>query len=96
MGFMQIYLRHGLNIAGPVTTDPAVDLDLVTHLAAQQLEHWNSQSTTLQIPQGDIDARDGGHEDRASSVESQSPNELPNVLDVAVREVNKKKRCVQF
>jgi len=39
--------------------------------------------TTFEIPQGDIDARQGGHEHRPAAIEAKPPYELPNVLDVA-------------
>lgn len=37
---------------------------------------------TLQVPEGDVDARQRAHEDRTPSVEASPPRQLPYVLDI--------------
>ena len=48
--------------------DRGIDPDFLAGLSAQQLIHGHAQSLALDIPQGDVDGRDGAH-DRAAEVD---------------------------
>ena len=75
-------LRSYLNITWPVTSNPSINLNLVAYLAAEKLVDGYVQPPTFQIPQRDINARQGGHENRTATIEAKSPNCLPDMLDV--------------
>ena len=47
----------------------SIDAHLITGLSAQQLIHGHTQGLALDIPQSDIDGRDGTHDDRTAEVD---------------------------
>lgn len=75
-------LRSYFNITGSITTNPSINLYLVANLASEKLVHRYVQPPTLQIPQCDVNAGQGGHENGPTAIEAQPPDSLPDVLDV--------------
>lgn len=50
----------------------------------------DAEPAALEIPECNVDAGDGGHEDRPSAVESESPGHLPDVFNItAVKNVSR-------
>jgi hypothetical protein len=65
----------------PIPADPAVDLDAVAHLAAEQLVDRHAERLALDVPERLVDAGDRTHQDRAASVEIAAVHRLPEVVD---------------
>lgn len=42
------------------------------------------ETAAFEVPEGDVDAGNGGHEDGAAAVKTETPDHLPDVFDVAV------------
>lgn len=73
--------RRGFDITGSVAADPGVDFDFVADSAAQELVQGHIQAAGLQIPEGNVDACESGHQDGTAAVEAETVAGLPNVLD---------------
>ena len=54
------------------------------HFAAEELVERKMKTAGFEIPEGDVDTRERGHQDRAAAVESQAVGSLPQVFDVAM------------
>ncbi|BAE54861.1 unnamed protein product [Aspergillus oryzae RIB40] len=70
------------DVVGSVTADPCVDGELIADLSPDELVNWDAEFAALEIPQGDVDTGDGGHEDGATAVEAETPGHLPDVFDI--------------
>ena len=57
-----------------------VEDHLVPHLAAQQIIDRHAQRLALDVPQGDVDGRDGGREDALGREEAAPEEHLPDVF----------------
>ncbi len=70
-------------IGGPITANPRVDANLVTHLTAEQVTDRHPQRLALDVPQRLIDAGQRTHVNRAAAVETAAVQHGPDVFDVA-------------
>lgn len=52
--------------------------------------HERIERCTFEIPKCDIDSRQSRHNHRSASVEAQAPDQLPDVLDVAIQQVRQR------
>lgn len=75
------FFCRGFDIAGSVAADPGVHFDLVADGAAQELVQRHIEPAGLEIPEGDVDTCEGGHQDGTAAVETETVAGLPNVLD---------------
>ena len=69
------------DIGGAIAADPRIDVDAFAHLPAQQLPHRHAEPLALDVPQRLIDAGDSGHQHGAATVEAESVERLPRILD---------------
>ena len=76
-------LRLLLDILRSIAANPRIHLQLIPHLPTQQLVDGHIQLPRLEIPQRNINARQGAHEHRASTVEARPPRHLPNMFNLA-------------
>ena len=65
-----------------VAANPAVDLDLVANLAAQQLMNGNAQRLALDVPHGLLQTGDRARQDGAAAIEAAAVEHLEGVLDL--------------
>ena len=77
-----LFQNLGRDIRGAVAADPAVNLQSVAALAAQQVVNRRVQRLSLDVPQRLINTRDGAHNLRPAAVEAAAVEGLPQILDV--------------
>ena len=76
-------LQHvGLDIAGAVAANPAVDTQLIAARAAQQLIHRHTELLALDIPKCLINTRDSAHDFWAAAIETAAVHDLPMIFNI--------------
>jgi hypothetical protein len=58
-----------------------IDPDAVAHLAPEQLPYRHPERLALDVPQGLLDARDGGEADRSERPEAEARHGVDEMLD---------------
>lgn len=64
------YSRRFLDICWPVTTDPAIDMAFVSHAATEQFVDGDTEPSSFEVPERNVDAGQGTHEHLVESTKS--------------------------
>ncbi len=81
---MLVVLWRRSRVVGTVTADPGVDFEFVPDGTAEELMDREVQPAGFEVPECDVEAREGGYEDGAAAIEAMAMGGLPDVFDVAV------------
>ena len=78
------YLRLFFDLNRIIATYPAVNLDLVSYPTTKELVDRHLELSSLQVPEPNVDARKCRLYHWSVAIKAVSPDELPNMLNVAI------------